>query len=107
MTDPISPNELLGIAHRIQEPLTAASPLASADADALTAMFTADPRDLTDAQLDQMIGELRRRRDAFLSAEAATAAKGKRARAERPAPTTAEAATLDKPAAETTLDDLL
>ncbi len=84
------------------------SPLQSSDPDAISALFRADPMDLTDADLDSLISELRRRRNAHLSEEAAKQAKGKSARApSSPAPSAPKAAALDVPTAELSLDDLL
>lgn len=83
------------------------SPLAGADTDTLTALFESDPLTLTDTQLETLIIELRRRRNAFLADEAAKQAAGKKARAKpEPQPASA-AAVLDKPVGETTLDDIL
>lgn len=82
------------------------SPLLTTSPDALSALFSSDPTTLTDAQLDTLIHELRRRRNAFMSEEAAkaTAPKSKRTKAELLTPSTA--AELDKPTSELSLDDL-
>jgi len=82
------------------------TPLASADPDSLTAIFTSDPLTLTDDQLHRAIIELRRRRNAFLSEEAAKAAAGKAKRPKAQASSAEKAALIDKPPAELSLDDL-
>lgn len=83
------------------------SPLAAPSPDSLTALFEADPLTLSDAQLDTLIAELRRRRSAFLAEEAAKALKPKRERASAQAQSATAAPTLDKPTGELSLDDLL
>lgn len=82
------------------EPIT---PLTIPSPDSLTALFLADPLTLTDAQLTTLVREFRRRRNEFLSQEAATAAKGKKAKV---AKTTMDPAILDKPLTEIDLSDL-
>lgn len=82
------------------------SPLSTVDAESLKYIFEADPLTLTDAQLEGLVIELRRRRNAFTAEEAAKASKGKSARTKaQPQPASASA-TLDKPTAEIDLDDL-
>lgn len=87
--------------------MTDASPLSEVDPDTLRLIFESDPLTLTDAQLEGLIAELRRRRNAFTAEEAAKAAKGKSARVKSPAIPAQSAVTLDKPTAEVDLDDLL
>jgi hypothetical protein len=48
-------------------------PLAMVDPEAITLAFASDPMTLTDGQLDTLVTELRRRRSAFLAAEATKA----------------------------------
>lgn len=80
-------------------------PLSDTDPDSITRLFEADPLDLTDAQLEQLINELRRRRVAFLAKEAADKpARARRVSSE--ALPVAEAAKLDKPPEEMSLEDL-
>lgn len=79
------------------------SPLSIPSPDSLTALFLADPLTLTDAHLTTLVREFRRRRSEFHSQEAATAAKGKKAKVAR-APT--DPAILDKPLTEIDLADL-
>lgn len=82
------------------------SPLASVDADSLKHIFESDPLVLTDPQLEGLVVELRRRRNAFTAEEAVKASKGKSARTKaQPQPASASP-TLDKPTAEIDLDDL-
>lgn len=71
--------------------------------DSLTALFLADPLTLTDAQLTVLVREFRRRRSEFHAQEAATAAKGKKA---KPTKAPADPALLDKPLTEVNLSDL-
>lgn len=80
-----------------------ASPLSIPSPDSLTALFLADPLTLTDVALTTLVREFRRRRSEFHSQEAATAAKGKKAKV---AKTPAEPAILDKPLTEIDLADL-
>lgn len=81
------------------------SPLTSVDPDFLKHIFapSTDPLTLPDTTIDQMVHEVRRRRSAFLAAEAAQQSKGKRA---KPTTTAAAQAALDKPVGEVSLDDL-
>lgn len=81
------------------------SPLLIADPDSLTALFSSDPLEHTDAQRAALITELRRRRSVFASEEAAKALAGKTKRAKQ-GTDPADAAKLDKPAGELSLDDL-
>lgn len=83
------------------------SPLSAPSPDSLTALFEADPLTLSDTDLDTLIGELRRRRSAFLAEEAAKALKPKRERASAQAQPASAAPSLDKPTGEISLDDLL
>lgn len=85
--------------------MSEASPLAAASPDALTALFEADPLTITDAQLTVLVTELRRRRNAFLSEEAAKSLKPKAKRVAVDVNATTPA-TLDKPTGEVSLDDL-
>ena len=93
----------------------ALSPLASVTPDTLTALFEADPSTLPDNELDVLILDLRRRRLAFASEEAAKTAAGKKVKARPPTdgdgnrlPTTiADASLKDTPASEITLDLLM
>jgi hypothetical protein len=83
------------------------SPLLFTDPDALTKLFDADPLTLDDAQIMQLITELRRRRSVFASEEAAKTLAGKSKRAKTEAPKDAEGAALaDKPTSEVSLDDI-
>lgn len=82
------------------------SPLAEASPDSLSVIFSTDPLVLTDSQLHTAIIELRRRRNAFLSEEAAKQAKGKVARVKPLPQTSAASSNSDKPPAELSLDDL-
>lgn len=85
----------------------ATGPLAEVDPDAITQAFAADPMTLTDAQLDVVVTELRRRRSAFLAQEAAKSLNRKtKAKAEPPPTVDAEkAAALDKPLSELTAEE--
>lgn len=82
------------------------SPLLSTNPDALSALFEADPLVLTDAQIMSAITELRRRRNAFASEEAAKSLAPKKTRA-KPAPNAdpLAAAARDIPVTEVDLDD--
>ncbi len=83
------------------------SPLLQADADSLTVLFESDPLTLTDAQTLTAITELRRRRNVFASEEAAKALAPKKTRTKaQPAANASQAAQLDKPIGEVSLDDL-
>jgi hypothetical protein len=84
----------------------AQGPLAGVDDDAITRAFAADPMTLTDAELDLLVIELRRRRSAFLAAEAVKQ-MNKKPRAKPPdAIPVEEAAVLDKPISEITAEDI-
>lgn len=83
----------------------APSPLAAADPDSLTALFANDPLTHTQAELLDLCAELRRRRSVFASEEAVKALKPKAAKVKRGSEP-ADAAKLDKPAGELSLDDL-
>lgn len=83
------------------------SPLASVPEDTLGLIFSSDPRELTSADYSTLVLELRRRRSVHLAEEAAKAAKGKKAKEPKPIISAPEAAKLNKPTAELTLDDLL
>lgn len=80
------------------------TPLAEVDPDSITRLFEADPLDLTDEEIENLINELRRRRVVFLAKEAAD--KPARARVKPEVLTAPEAAVADKPFTELTLDDL-
>jgi len=82
------------------EPIT---PLIIPSPDSLSALFLADPLTLDDTALTTLVREFRRRRSEFHSQEAATAAKGKKAKA---AKTPASPEVLDKPLTEIDLSDL-
>ena len=83
------------------------SPLASVPEDTLGLIFSSDPRDLADTDYLTLVTELQRRRSIHLAEEAAKAAKGKKAKVEKAVISAPEAAKLNKPTAELTLDDLL
>lgn len=87
--------------------MTDTSLLAAPSPDAISELFRADPRTLSDSALTSLVHELRRRRNAFAADEAATAAKGKKANPRSARPDAATAAALDKPIGETSLEDLL
>lgn len=82
------------------------SPLTTASADSLDLYFSADPLTLDDKQFHTLVLELRRRRSVFASEEAAKAAAGKSKRPKATAQSAPEAAALDKPVGEFSLDDL-
>lgn len=85
----------------------ALSPLSTVDPAALDTLFLSDPMTLSDADILRTVTELRRRRSVFASEEAAKSLAAKKPKS-RAAPTTdANAATVDKPASEITMDDLL
>lgn len=75
--------------------------------DSIALLFEADPTSLSDADLLTLIHELRRRRNVFLSEEAAASLKAKKTRATPEPSTPARAAALDKPASEIDLEDLV
>ncbi len=82
------------------------SPLLSTDPDALTRLFESDPLELIDAGVLSAIRELRRRRDAFASEEAAKSLAPKKTRAKPAVDGTATSAVLrDIPVTEVNLDD--
>lgn len=83
-----------------------ASPLLSTDPDSLTRLFEADPLTLSDADILTAITELRRRRSAFASEEAAKSLKPKATRTKASPQPASTAAALDKPVGEIGLDDL-
>lgn len=83
-----------------------ASPLTTASADSLDLYFSADPLSLDDKQLSTLVLELRRRRNAFASDESAKAAAGKSKRPKATIQSAPEAAAMDKPVGELSLDDL-
>lgn len=84
----------------------AAGPLAEVDPEAVTRAFEADPLTLTDAALDNLVLEIRRRRVAVQAQEAAKALNKRPSKPRTLAPTAAEAAALDKPVSELTSEDL-
>lgn len=84
----------------------APSPLSTTDPDSLTILFDSDPLELSEKQIMSGILELRRRRNAHLSEEAAKALAPKRTRAKADPQSAASAAKLDKPITEVSLDDL-
>lgn len=81
--------------------------LDTTSADSIAELFKADPTTLDDTALTRLTIELRRRRSEFASQEAAAQSKPKATRAKAPALPAPEAAALDKPLAETGLDDFL
>ncbi len=83
------------------------SPLLTASPDSITALFEADPLTLSGADLMRLILELRRRRNAFASEEAAKALKPKATRTKASPEAVTRAPILDKPITELGLDDLL
>lgn len=95
----------------MSEPLDPSdTPLATVDIDAITALFDADPVTHTDADLNRLIGELRRRADVAAAerAKAEAEPKTKRPSKKRGVAVSPEAAALaDKPIEELTLSDLL
>jgi hypothetical protein len=82
------------------------SPLSTPSPDALALIFEGDPLERTEAEVLLAIQELHRRRNAFTSDEAAKSLKPKatRTKAEKQEPQ--EAAKLDKPPTEISLDDI-
>lgn len=80
------------------------SPLATVDIESI---FAANPRELIPADHIRLVTELRARRSAFASDEAAKAAAGKKGRAKAEPISAPEAAKLDKPNSQLTLDDLI
>ena len=82
------------------------SPLLTTDPTSLDRIFSADPLTLADAEIERLVAELRRRRNAFLAEEAAKSLAPKRTRAKAEPQSSAQAAQFDKPANEVTLDDL-
>lgn len=86
----------------------ATSPLSTVPStDPIAAIFDADPAILTPTDHQRLLTELRRRRSEFASAEAAKAATPKAKRPKSAPVTPAQAAALDKPPGEVSLDDLL
>jgi hypothetical protein len=85
----------------------APSILTTTDPDAIAELFKADPSTLDHAALTRLTIELRRRRSQFASEEAAKQVAPKATRPKAPALPAAEAAALDKPVAETNLEDFL
>lgn len=75
--------------------------------DAIALMFESDPAALDDSTFTALIHEFRRRRNVFLSDEAAASLKAKKSRVAVQPSTPSLAAKLDKPASEVELDDLL
>ena len=82
----------------------AAGPLAEVDPDALSAVFAADPLTLSDQQVEALVTELRRRRNAFLAKEAAKASEPKAKRMKSATLSAEEAVKQDLPPDEFTLD---
>lgn len=80
------------------------SPLSSLTIEEI---FSANPRTLTDSDHLALVVELRARRSEFQSQEAAKAAAGKKARVKPDTVSAPEAAKLDKPTSQLTLDDFL
>lgn len=91
------------------------SPLLSTNPESITALFERDPAPggpVSDADIQRMIVELRRRADINASEKAAAeaapkTAKGGRRRASNPLVDAAIAAIADKPISELSLGDLL
>ncbi len=83
------------------------SPLAIAAPDSLDYYFLTDPMKLADRELSTgLIPEIIRRRNEFASAEAAKALAPKKARTKTEALPAPEAAKLDIPPSELSLDDI-
>lgn len=80
--------------------------LSTTNPDSISELFAADPMTISDDDLNRLIAEVRRRRNEFLSQEAAAAAKPKSTRTKAAAPTAETAAILDKPVSELTADEL-
>ena len=86
------------------DPNPAIGPLATVNPDAVSRVFAANPDELSDAALDLLVLEIRRRRNVFLAKEAVKAATPKAKRAKFDAPGSEEAAALDVPPEEFKLD---
>lgn len=84
----------------------ASGPLADVDPDSIALAFASDPMELSDAQLDALVVELRRRRSAFLAQEAAKLLNKKPRAKAPPASPAPEAAAKDKPLEEITAEDI-
>lgn len=86
----------------------ALSPLDLVNPDSITALFDKDPTEVSEAQLTQLIVELRRRADVNAATAAAKEAAPKTKAPRVKAPNTpALQALADKPIEEVTVDDLL
>ncbi len=83
------------------------TPLTTTTLDSIAELFQGNPLDKSEADINRLVIELRRRRNEFLSQEAAAAAKPKSTRAKVGKTTSEDAAKLDKPLGEISLDDLL
>lgn len=81
-----------------------AGPLAEVDENSLSLVFASDPLTLTDPQVETLVTELRRRRNAYLSKEAAKASEPKAKRAKSATLSAEEAVKQDLPPDEFTLD---
>lgn len=98
--------EAFDMARRIERAARTA-PLSGVDPDAITRAFEVDPLTLSNADGEAVYLELRRRRNAFLSQEAAKAAQGRAKRTKAEPQTSTQAAKLDKPESEISINDLL
>lgn len=86
--------------------MTIKGPLSGVDEEAITRAFAADPMTLTDRDIDILVTELRRRRSAFLAAEAAKQI-AKKPKPKAPPAAPAEVAVVDdKPISEVTPEDI-
>jgi hypothetical protein len=84
--------------------MTTSSPLASTDPDSIVLLFETDPSTLSDADLQTLVAELRRRRNAFVQEEAVKSSTARPRALKTSDPVIAEK--LDKPVSELSLDDL-
>lgn len=84
----------------------APSPLLATDPASLDLVFTSGPTTLSDAHLNGLILELRRRRNEFLSSEAAKSLAPKKVKPKLGEVTPTSAVLADKPPAELDLGDI-
>ena len=80
--------------------------MADVDPASIVRAFEADPMTLSDAQLDALVIELRRRRSAFLAAEAVKQMNRKPRAKAPPASPAPDAALKDKPISEITAEEI-
>ena len=85
------------------EPL---GPLSDVSEEAIVMAFAADPMTLSDAQLDLLVTELRRRRSVFMAQEAAKSLNKKSKAKPEPAVDAGTAAVRDKPMSELSSEEL-